>query len=81
LSVIHKFYGLDLLDYEFILNIVVSPEDESSLLLKRCVECSTLGDDGKSSNTCKWFDAFTSLRGVTSQKTATITVTTLNMYS
>ena len=47
LSVTHKFYGLVLLDCELTLNIVVSPEEDSSLLSKRCVACSALGDDGK----------------------------------
>ena len=43
----YEFYYLALLDCELILNIVLSPADESSLLLKRCVECLTLSDDGK----------------------------------
>jgi len=43
----YGLYYLSLLDCEFILNIVVSPEDESSLLLKRCVKCLTLRDNGK----------------------------------
>lgn len=81
MSVTHKFYGLVLLDCEVALNVVVSSEHERNLLLKRCVECSALGDDGKGSSTYTWFHAFTSLHGDTSQNTATFTVSTLNVYT
>ena len=46
LFLIYELYYLALLDCGLILKFVVSPADESSLLLKLCVECLTLSDDG-----------------------------------
>lgn len=43
----YELYYLVILYCELTLNIVVSPADESSLHLKRSVDCSTLRDDGK----------------------------------
>jgi hypothetical protein len=49
----YELYDLVLLECELTLNIVVSPEDESSLLLRRCVVCLTLSDEAKIYTTFK----------------------------
>jgi hypothetical protein len=51
LSVTYKLYVLVLSVCHLIRKIVISPEDESSLLLKRCDVCFVLTDGGKSSDT------------------------------
>jgi hypothetical protein len=54
LSVTSELYELVLSACQFILKIVISPEDESSLLLKHCAVCCVLSDNGKSSDTYQW---------------------------
>jgi hypothetical protein len=53
LSVPYELYDLVLRACQPILKIVISPEDESSLLLKLCAVCFVPSDRGNSSDTCQ----------------------------
>jgi len=54
LSITFELYELVLSTCQFILKIIISPEDERSSLLKLCAVCFVLSDSGKSSDTCQW---------------------------